>query len=42
MIGITELMVILIVGAIVFLFGKDKVKDWLTLGKEIKSETTTK
>ena len=42
MIGWTELLVILTVGAVVFLFGKDKVKEWLTLGKEIKSENTTK
>lgn len=38
MIGFQELMIILIVGAIVFFFGKDKVKGWLNLGKEIKAE----
>jgi hypothetical protein len=41
MIGMNELMIILVVGGIIFFFGKDRVKEWLSLGKEISSETKT-
>jgi len=41
MIGFNELMIILVVGGIIFFFGKDRVKEWLSLGKEI-SDTKTK
>ena len=40
MIGINELLIILIVGGIIFFFGKDRVKEWLSLGKEISDANT--
>ncbi|MDD3084231.1 MAG: hypothetical protein PHP82_04370 [Candidatus ainarchaeum sp.] len=41
MVGLQELLVIIIVLAIVFFFGKDKVREWLSLGKEFKKELET-
>lgn len=44
-IGTTELIALLIIGGIVFFFGKPKIMEWLNLGKEIKNqanENTTK
>jgi Tfp pilus assembly protein FimT len=38
MIGMQELLVIIVILAIVFFFGKDKVKEWLSMGKEIKQD----
>lgn len=38
MIGVTELMILIIVGAIIFFFGKNQVKEWFTIGKEIKKD----
>lgn len=41
MIGMNELLLLIVVGGIIFFFGKDKVKDWLKIGKEIKAEAET-
>jgi Sec-independent protein translocase protein TatA len=38
MLGMNELILLLIVGAILFFFGKDKFREWLSLGKEMKQE----
>ncbi len=39
MLGMNELILLIVVGGIVFFFGKDKVKDWLSIGKELKKDT---
>ena len=36
--GITEIIALLVLGGIVLFFGKGKVKEWLSLGKELKQE----
>ena len=41
MIGMNELLIIVAVGVLVFFFGKDKLKDWLSLGKEISQDAKT-
>ena len=40
-IGAPEIIALLIIGGIVFFFGKDKVKEWLSLGKEIKGKANS-
>lgn len=37
-IGTPEIVFLVIIGGIVLFFGKNKVKEWLSLGKEIKAE----
>ncbi|MFA6269142.1 MAG: hypothetical protein WCW13_02545 [archaeon] len=39
-IGVQEVVVLIIIGAIVFFFGRNKIKEWLSLGKEIKAEAS--
>lgn len=39
-IGAPEIIALLIIGGIVFFFGKNKVKEWLSLGKEVKQSVT--
>lgn len=36
--GTTEIIALLIIGGIVFFFGKNKIMEWLSLGKEIKEK----
>jgi hypothetical protein len=36
--GITEIVALIVIGGIVFFFGKPKIKEWLSLGKELKQE----
>jgi hypothetical protein len=36
--GVTEIIVLLALGAVVFFFGKPKIKEWLSLGKELKAD----
>jgi hypothetical protein len=38
MLGMNEIILLIIVGGIVFFFGKDKVKEWLSIGKELKQD----
>jgi len=40
-IGVMEITALLVIGGIVFFFGKNKVKEWLSLGKELKETATT-
>ena len=37
-IGTPEIIFLVVIGAIVLFFGKGKVKEWLSIGKEIKAE----
>jgi hypothetical protein len=37
-VGMQELLILVVIGGIVFFFGKGKVKEWLSIGKELKQE----
>jgi hypothetical protein len=36
--GTTEIIALLVIGGIVFFFGKPKLMEWLKIGKEIKEK----
>ena len=42
MLSVSELVIILVVGAIIFFFGKNKVMEWINAFKSVQKEVEKK